>query len=66
MTQKQFEDLQHELEVQTELAEKRLQEINTLSNHNQELNTKVAQLNNNVSKGNCFYFAFRLNFYLLL
>ncbi|KAI6179097.1 E3 ubiquitin protein ligase [Aphelenchoides besseyi] len=39
-----FEELQHELEMQTELAEKRLNEIQNLSTVNQQLAEKVAEL----------------------
>ncbi|KAI6221561.1 E3 ubiquitin protein ligase [Aphelenchoides besseyi] len=44
VNQTQHEEVQHELEMQTELAEKRLNEIQNLSTLNQQLAEKVAEL----------------------
>ncbi|CAD5210383.1 unnamed protein product [Bursaphelenchus okinawaensis] len=46
MSSKEVEELQAEVEVQTELAEKRLTELNALNTQNQELAAKIVELNN--------------------
>ena len=49
----QLDDLKHEVEIQTEIAEKRLVEIQTYSQRNQELVRNVQDLNNQVCADFC-------------
>lgn len=48
ISQQQLEDLQHELELQLEISEKRLTEIQNIGAQNQELATKVLSLENEI------------------
>lgn len=49
ISQIQLDELQHDLELQMEASEKRLGEIQSLSNQNQDLANKVVELENNVN-----------------
>ncbi|KAI6184595.1 E3 ubiquitin protein ligase [Aphelenchoides bicaudatus] len=46
ISQTQLDELQHDLELQVEICEKRLSEIQALNNQNQELSSKVMELEN--------------------
>lgn len=49
ISQTQLDDLQHDLELQMEISEKRLNEIQTVNQQNQELSSKVMELENMVT-----------------